>query len=193
MTGFLPPWSNTEAQEQKKTEEKSSEDLMDPNQKFDSLNWPFMWNVPSPTDRSIQAKKTREDAILPERQNPGDAGLDLALPLNQRPVQLQPGDQKLLMLGFRIAIPHGTEGQIRPRSSMVLDRKLTVPNSPGTVDSGYRKEVGVILYNYGSDPQTVTGEDRIAQLVINEISTAPVIKSEIEDDGRGGGFGSTGK
>jgi len=104
---------------------------------------------------------------------------------------LESGEQKLIGLGFLVAIPKGHEGQIRPRSSVVLDHKVTVPNSPGTIDAGYREEVGVILYNYGTQASLISPGDRIAQLVVSKVEMAGVIETEITGKGRGGGFGST--
>lgn len=138
----------------------------------------------------IRVEKTREDAIVPERKNKGDAGLDLAIPEGEA---IFPGEQQLIGLGFKIGIPFGYEGQIRPRSSYCYNRKLTVPNSPGTVDSGYRDEVKVLLYNYGNEAQHLDPGDRVAQLVVNQIWTGTLAQQDIPTDSdRGGGFGSTG-
>lgn len=142
---------------------------------------------------TIPVEKTREDAIIPERQNPGDSGFDLALPMDINDMTLEPGRQELVMLGFRITIPQGYEGQIRPRSSLTLDHKITVPNTPGTVDSEYREEMGVILYNYDESPWKITPGTRVAQLVIAPVSHDAVLQEgEVPEEGRGGGFGSTG-
>lgn len=138
----------------------------------------------------IRVEKTREDAIVPERKNKGDAGLDLAIPEGEA---IFPGEQKLIGLGFKIGIPFGYEGQLRPRSSYCYDRKLTVPNSPGTIDSGYRDEMKVLLYNYGEAAQYLDPGDRVAQLVISQIWTGTLVEQDVPtENDRGGGFGSTG-
>ena len=100
----------------------------------------------------------------------------------------------LIPTGIKLAIPEGYEGQIRPRSGLTLDKKIIIPNSPGTIDSDYRGEIRVLLMNMGDDPFTITFGDRIAQLVF-----APVARAEFEEvksldaTKRGaGGFGSTG-
>lgn len=154
-------------------------------------SFPHMWKAEN-FDPALFFEKTREDAIIPERQNPGDAGLDLAVPEEADSIALSPGEQRLVMTGIRAAIPQGYEGQIRPRSSFALDKRITVPNTPGTIDSGYRKEIGVILYSYGDDTVGIHPGDRIAQLVISPIWNGHVFEGDVDEDGRGGGFGSTG-
>lgn len=110
------------------------------------------------------------------------------------PLTLRPGEPVAVGTGLAVAIPHGFEGQVRPRSGNALKRAITVANAPGTIDSDYRGELKVILVNLGSGPQTIQPGDRIAQLVI-----APVVQAGIEEvaslddtDRGGGGFGSTG-
>jgi dUTP pyrophosphatase len=134
-----------------------------------------------------------EDLELPAPATAGAAGLDLPAALPE-PLELAPGARALVPTGFRVAIPAGFEGQVRPRSGLALRHGLTLPNAPGTVDSDYRGELKVILHNAGSEPVVVRRGDRIAQLVI-----APVVSAQWEEVGsldptdRGeGGFGHTG-
>lgn len=141
------------------------------------------------------------DAKIPTYAHRGDAGMDVYSTID---VTIRPGEAKLIPLGFKVAIPEGYELQVRPRSGFSLKTHLRVANAPGTIDSGYRDEVGVILYNcapaimdtylYGPS-YTISKGDRIAQLVLQEVPTAIFVKtpdiSKIGGD-RGGGFGSSG-
>ena len=132
---------------------------------------------------------------LPRYETAGAAGLDLcaALPADQ-PLLLQPLDRALVPTGLKMAIPAGFEGQVRARSGLALKQGLALVNAPGTIDSDYRGEIGVLVINLGREPITLTRGMRIAQLVI-----CPIIQCRIEavtqlaDSARGtGGFGSTG-
>ena len=133
---------------------------------------------------------------LPEAATPQSAGLDLqaAVPEGE-PVTLAPGDHTLLPTGLRIALPSGTEGQVRPRSGLAHRHSVTVLNSPGTIDADYRGEVKVLLINHGDEPFRVKRGARIAQLVVARY--VPVRFDEVEtleETERGaGGFGSTGR
>jgi len=129
---------------------------------------------------------------LPRHQTEGAAGMDLRA---DEPVELAPGERRLVPTGIAVAIPPGFEGQIRPRSGLALKHGLGIPNAPGTVDSDYRGEVGVILLNWGREPVRLARGERIAQLVI-----APVTRALLQEvtelpgsDRGGGGFGSTGR
>ena len=130
-------------------------------------------------------------AQLPAYAHPGDAGMDVCA--CERAV-LAPMSRALVSTGLQIALPPGTEAQIRPRSGNAFKHGVTVLNSPGTIDEGYRGEIKILLVNLGADPFTVEPGMRIAQLVI-----APVLRVNIEElatldaTPRGeGGFGSTG-
>ena len=130
---------------------------------------------------------------MPRYETEGSAGLDLSAALEE-PLELRPGERALIPTGLKLAIPAGHEGQVRPRSGLAYKHGLTIPNSPGTIDSDYRGEVKVILQNGGSEPFTIERGARVAQLVI-----APVVQVSIEQVGavddteRGeGGFGHTG-
>jgi dUTP pyrophosphatase len=136
-----------------------------------------------------------EGLPLPRYETAGAAGLDLsaALPADQ-PLVLQPMQRALIPTGLKMAIPAGFEGQVRARSGLALKQGLALVNAPGTIDSDYRGEIGVLVINLGQDPITITRGMRIAQLVICpvmqcRIETVP----SLEDSARGqGGFGSTG-
>lgn len=135
---------------------------------------------------------------LPIYQTAGAAGADLCanLPMDQRGagITLMPMARMIVPTGIRVEIPAGYEMQIRPRSGLATKYGITLPNTPGTIDSDYRGALGVALINLGQDPFTIAHGDRIAQAVI-----APVLQVQFEvvdhlsDTARGtGGFGSTG-
>lgn len=132
-----------------------------------------------------------EPLPLPSYATDGSAGLDLRA---DQPVTLAPGERALVPTGVAVAIPPGFEGQVRPRSGLALRQGVTCLNSPGTVDSDYRGEVGVILVNLGREPVTVQRGDRIAQLVIARVERAELLEAvSLPPTERGeGGFGHTG-
>ena len=136
-----------------------------------------------------------EGIDLPAYGTAGAAGMDLraAVPDGQ-PLTLQPGARALVPTGLTIAVPPGFEAQVRPRSGLALKSGITCLNSPGTIDSDYRGEVGVILANLGSEPFVINRGDRIAQMVIAPVTFAQFVAREALDaTERGvGGFGSTG-
>ncbi len=135
------------------------------------------------------------DLPLPAYQSEDAAGLDLmAAVAADAPIVIGPGRRALIPTGLAIALPGGTEGQVRPRSGLAARHGVTVLNSPGTIDADYRGEIQVILVNLGQDPFTVTRGMRIAQLII-----APTVRvtiretAKLDETTRGvGGFGSTG-
>ena len=120
-----------------------------------------------------------------------DAGLDLHA---VEDVTLEPGVPRLVPTGLVIEAPAGCEAQVRPRSGLALKNRISVLNAPGTVDSDYRNEVGVILANFGREPFTITRGMRIAQMVICAVTHPEVVEvDELDETGRNlGGFGSTG-
>lgn len=131
---------------------------------------------------------------LPTYQSVEAAGVDLRVAL-ERPVVLAPGERQLIPTGLALQIPVGFEGQVRPRSGLALKSGISVVNSPGTIDSDYRGEVGIVLINHGSLSFSVEPLARIAQLVI-----APVVQARFEFSERldatergSGGYGSTGR
>jgi dUTP pyrophosphatase len=123
----------------------------------------------------------------------GSAGFDLRACLPE-PVTLAAQERRLIPTGFRVAIPKGYEGQIRPRSGLAVRHGLTLLNTPGTVDADYRGEVKVLLINLGSEPHTVRHGDRIAQMVVAQVATVQAAEAaELPATARGeGGFGHTG-
>jgi dUTP pyrophosphatase len=134
-----------------------------------------------------------EGLPLPAYATDGAAGMDL-LAAVAAPLVILPGGRALVPTGLTIALPHGYELQVRPRSGLALKNGITLPNSPGTIDEDYRGELGVILLNTGAEPFTVERGMRIAQAVI-----APVVRAAwrevttLPETTRGtGGFGSTG-
>ncbi len=134
-----------------------------------------------------------QDLPAPAAATPGSAGLDLRACVEGE-LTLQPGQRALVPTGFSIAIPAGFEGQVRPRSGLALRRGLGLLNSPGTIDSDYRGEIGVIVINLGQEPIVIQRGDRIAQLVIAAVpQVALEIVAQLPDTDRGGGgFGHTG-
>ncbi|MCI0628511.1 MAG: dUTP diphosphatase [Acidobacteria bacterium] len=130
---------------------------------------------------------------LPAHQSEGAAGMDLHAAV-ESDVTLEPGKIKLIPCGFAVAIPHGFEGQIRPRSGLVAKHGITVANSPGTIDPDYRGEVKVLLINHGTAPFLVSRGMRIAQILISPVECTEW--KEVEDlpiTRRGeGGYGHTG-
>ncbi|WP_374598187.1 dUTP diphosphatase [Brevundimonas sp.] len=144
----------------------------------------------------IQRLPHAEGLALPAYETTGSAGMDLraAVP-EDAPLTLEPGARTLVPTGLKIALDQGYEAQVRPRSGLALKHGLTCLNSPGTIDSDYRGEVGVILINHGQEPFVIRRGERIAQLVIARHEQAEVVEVETLDDTvRGtGGFGSTGR
>ena len=147
------------------------------------------------TDVPVTVLPHGEGLDLPAHATPDAAGLDLraAVP-EDAPLTLAPGAFALVPTGLQIALPDGTEGQVRPRSGLAFKHGVTVLNSPGTIDSGYRGEVGVLLVNHGPEPFEVRRGERIAQLVVARYERVRMVAaSELAASERGtGGFGSTG-
>lgn len=139
----------------------------------------------------LRVKKLSDDAVLPEYAHPGDAGLDL---FANGDAEIGTGESAMIGTGIAIQVPAGTEAQIRPRSGLALKHAVTVLNTPGTIDEGYRGEVGVILINHGRGPFRVEKGMKIAQMVIEPVTRVDVEEvAELSDSARGaGGFGSTG-
>lgn len=142
---------------------------------------------------AVQVKRLPhgEGLDLPRYATPGAAGMDV---VSAEDVTLNPGARYPVATGLALAIPAGYEIQVRPRSGLALKHGITVPNTPGTIDSDYRGELKVIMINHGAEPFPIARGDRVAQLVL-----APVTQGvwqevdELDDTERGaGGFGSTG-
>jgi dUTP pyrophosphatase len=144
----------------------------------------------------VERLQNAEGLPLPVYETPGSAGMDLraALPESE-PLTLAPGARALVPTGLKIALEPGYEAQVRPRSGLALKHGITCLNAPGTVDSDYRGEVGVILINHGQEPFVIQRGERIAQMVIARHERATMVEVEVLDEtARGaGGFGSTGR
>ena len=137
-----------------------------------------------------------EGLALPAYETSGSAGMDLRAALPEaEPVILAPGERKLIPTGLKIALEPGYEAQVRPRSGLALKHGVTCLNSPGTIDSDYRGEVGVILINHGQIAFEINRGERIAQMVIAPYAQAVMAEVEaLDETARGaGGFGSTGR
>jgi dUTP pyrophosphatase len=135
-----------------------------------------------------------EDLPLPRYASAGAAGLDLPAAVEGERV-LAPGERALIPTGFRIELPAGYEAQVRPRSGLALRHGVLLPNAPGTIDSDYRGELRVILWNTGPEPFRLRRGDRVAQLVVAPVARAALVPVEALDaTARGeGGFGHTGR
>jgi dUTP pyrophosphatase len=144
------------------------------------------------TSPVIRFKKLHPNAPIPIQAHPGDAGMDLQ---SCEHVTLAPGARALVKTGLSVEIPVGLEGQVRPRSGLALKHGVTLLNAPGTIDAGYRGEIGVILVNLGDETFQVEPGMRIAQLVFAAVARVTVtLADELGASARGaGGFGSTGR
>ena len=140
---------------------------------------------------TLRFRRVHPDAVLPSYAHPSDAGMDVR---SVDELTLAPGRRALVHTGLVMLLPPGYEAQIRPRSGLALKSGVTVLNAPGTIDSGYRGEVGVILANFGgADFQVKTG-DKIAQIVVAPVTQSEIVETEdVDETDRGAdGFGSTG-
>ncbi len=133
------------------------------------------------------------DLPMPVYETDGSSGMDIRASVDE-PVILKPGEIRLIPTGLSVSIPAGYEGQIRPRSGLALKHGIGMVNSPGTIDSDYRGEIGIIIINWGAGPFTIRRGDRIAQMVITRVRRAEIL--EVEDlsstDRGDGGFGHSG-
>jgi dUTP pyrophosphatase len=134
-----------------------------------------------------------KDIAMPSYETEGASGLDLRAAVD-RELTLHPGDIRLVPTGLAISLPLGYEAQIRPRSGLALKHGVGMVNSPGTIDSDYRGEIGLVLINWGDAPFVIKRGDRIAQMVIARVSRARVLEVDrLETTERGeGGFGHSG-
>ncbi|MES0826314.1 dUTP diphosphatase [Ruegeria sp. SCP11] len=133
---------------------------------------------------------------LPSYESAGAAGADVRANLpDGAPIKLEPGQRALVPTGLRIEIPQGFEVQVRPRSGLALKHGITLPNTPGTIDSDYRGPLGVIVLNAGQEVFEITHGERIAQLVVAPVVQASFdVADALSETARGaGGFGSTGR
>lgn len=140
---------------------------------------------------TVKVKKLHEDAIMPRIAKQGDAGADL---FAIEDVTIQPHQTLVVKTGLAIELPHGTEALIRPTSGNALKTGTILPNAPGTIDEGYRGEVGVIMRNLNNEPLTILKGKKIAQMCVREVPTITFIETEeLSDSERGdSGYGSTG-
>ena len=140
---------------------------------------------------TVKFRKIDPAAILPSYAHPGDAGMDVR---SVEELVVEPGGRKLVRTGLVMMLPPGYEAQVRPRSGLALKNGVTVLNTPGTIDEGYRGEVGVILINLSQEPFTINDGERIAQMVIARHEQAVWEEVEVLDETeRGaGGFGHSG-
>lgn len=141
----------------------------------------------------IQIRRTRDGASIPAYATTGSAGMDLCAAV-ESDITVKAGERRLIPTGLSIALPDGFEAQIRPRSGLAWKNGVTVLNTPGTIDSDYRGEIGIILLNTSQEDFVVTPNMRIAQMVITRYETiAWQLVEELDETQRGGGgFGSTG-
>ena len=139
----------------------------------------------------LRVKRLVETAVLPHYAHPHDAGLDLYAAVD---IAIEPVEAETIPTGIAVELPPGTEAQVRPRSGLARKHAVTVLNSPGTIDEGYRGEIGVVLINHGRTAFRVEGGMRIAQLVVQPRLEVEVLETEtLSHTDRGtGGFGSTG-
>jgi dUTP pyrophosphatase len=143
----------------------------------------------------VYVKRLKKNPLgsMPQYMTEGASGMDLFASLEEE-VTLGPGERKLIPTGIAVAIPEGFEGQVRPRSGLAIQRGIGIVNGPGTIDSDYRGEIGVLLINFGKEPLTIRNGERIAQIVISQVFRATL--EEVDDlpptRREGGGFGHTG-
>ena len=140
---------------------------------------------------TLRFRKIHPDAVLPSYAHPSDAGMDAR---SVDDLTIAPGKRALVHTGLVMLLPPMYEAQVRPRSGLALKSGVTVLNTPGTIDSGYRGEVGVILANFGEADFQVKKGDKVAQIVIAPVTQPEIVEtSEVDETDRGsGGFGSTG-
>jgi|TARA_B100002003_G_scaffold167345_1_gene155398 dUTP pyrophosphatase len=140
---------------------------------------------------NLKVKRLNEYAVIPSYANPGDAGMDL---YSVRDYIIKPGERELISTGIAVEFSEGYEFQIRPRSGLAIKHGISIVNSPGTVDAGYRGELGVILINHGDRDFEISRGDKIAQGVLSPVVQAEIVEAnDLRVSARGdGGFGSSG-
>ncbi|MFH1783486.1 MAG: dUTP diphosphatase [bacterium] len=140
----------------------------------------------------VNIKRLSKDVAIPRYKHKGDAGMDLRNAGDD--VVLKSLERALIPTGLKVAIPENYELQIRPRSGLAIKKGLSVLNTPGTIDAGYRGEIGIIIFNASSEDVTIKKGDRIAQAILNKFETIEWNEvDELDETTRNeGGFGSTG-
>jgi dUTP diphosphatase len=141
----------------------------------------------------ITRLKGNKDLPLPGYESEGSSGMDIRAAVKE-PVLLKPGEISLIPTGLSLSVPPGYEAQMRPRSGLALHNGIGMVNAPGTIDSDYRGEIGIIMINWGNEPFTIRRGDRIAQMIISKVYRAELSEVDALDTTyRGqGGFGHTG-
>ena len=141
----------------------------------------------------FKQKSGFEDIPLPQYASNGASGMDIRAALDQE-INIKPGEISLIPTGLYMAVPEGYEIQVRPRSGLALNYGISILNSPGTIDSDYRGEIGIIIANQGNVPFKICRSDRIAQLVVQKVEKCVFIQTDkLPETPRGaGGFGHTG-
>jgi dUTP pyrophosphatase len=144
---------------------------------------------------AVRIMRVHPDAQLPRYMSDRAAGLDLFSSPAGGAMTIAPGERKLVGTGVAIALPHGYEAQVRPRSGLALKHGVTVLNAPGTIDEDYRGEIKVLLINHGQEPFAVQAGERIAQLVVARVERVAFAEVEtLDETARGaGGYGHTGR
>jgi len=139
----------------------------------------------------LKVKKIKDNAILPKYTHNGDAGMDL---FSTEHYLIKSGERCLVSTGIKMEIPEGHELQIRPRSGLALNKGISLVNTPATIDSGYRGEIGIILINHGKEDFEINPRDKIAQAVLNKFEKAEIQEvDELSESERGeNNFGSSG-
>lgn len=139
----------------------------------------------------IKFKRLREDAVLPRFMHEGDAGMDVC---SAEDIEIASGGTAAVKTGWAAEVPKGYEIQVRPRSGLALKYAITVPNSPGTIDSNYRGELCVVLINHGKEPFRIEKDMRIAQLVVSRLPRVKIVETKnlTETERNENGFGSSG-
>jgi len=152
-----------------------------------------MSESPDPVTLRVMRLEGNQDMALPSYETAGSSGLDLRAAVHGV-LTLHPGEIRLVPTGLAVSLPTGYEAQIRPRSGLALKHGVGMVNSPGTIDSDYRGEIGLVLINWGKTPFLIKRGDRIAQMVVTRVSRAEVLEVErLEATARGeGGFGHSG-
>lgn len=140
----------------------------------------------------VKIQKVSREATLPQYEHEGDSGMDVTSVVS---ATIKPTESRLIRTGLKIEVPAGYEVQVRPRSGLALRHAVTVLNTPGTIDSSYRGEIGVILVNHGKEDFVVTIGMKVAQLVVQQVVKATIVEeSSLSNTTRNtGGFGSTGR
>ena len=144
---------------------------------------------------TVKVKRLNDikDIPIPVYESQGSSGMDIRAAVKED-ILLNPGDIKLIPTGLAVSVPPGYEAQIRPRSGLALHHGIGMVNSPGTIDSDYRGEIGIIMINWGTGPFVIKSRDRIAQMVFSRVYRADLVEvNDLDTTSRGyGGFGHTG-